>query len=106
MLESVSENRRRQERAVVNSAVKVRSVGARDYSAARAIDISLDGMGLLVPQRLVWGSKVQLRCGDCQLEATVARCVQQGQQYHVGLQLQFRSMADRFPYQQIVAAIG
>ncbi len=97
--------RRRQERRTVQTSARVRAHGACTYRDGMAVDVSLDGLGLLLSDAPAQGSSIHVNCGFCWLEGTVSYCVRRGEGYYVGVQLNFRSPSDRFPYQQVVARL-
>lgn len=105
MVSLAVQERRRQVRRTIHSVASVRHHGASTVRPAIAVDVSLEGMGLLVTERPALGSSIQIRCGQCRVEGTVAYCKPQDQRFFVGVQLHFRSSADRIPYQQVVASL-
>ena len=76
----------------------------------KAIDFSLNGLSLECSRKLPIGATCQVLYshpsrGLCWVEGIILYCTPTEPGFHVGLQLQFRSLADRLPYQQIVLAL-
>ncbi len=81
------------------------------FLKVKAIDLSLDGLSLECSQQMPLGATCQVLYvhpsrGLCWVEGTVLYNRPFADGFHVGLQLQFRSMADRLPYQQLILSLA
>mgnify|MGYP003612824896 CR=1 FL=1 len=81
------------------------------FLKVKAIDLSLDGLSLECSQQMPLGATCQVLYshpsrGLCWVEGTVLYNKPFADGFHVGLQLQFRSMADRLPYQQLILSLA
>lgn len=85
--------------------------GSGPFLKVKAIDLSLDGLSLECPQQMPLGATCQVLYmhpsrGLCWVEGTVLYSKPCAGGFHVGFQLQFRSMADRLPYQQLILSLA
>lgn len=104
-----AEETRAEYRHQVHSQIRYR-VDSGPYAKAIVKELSLHGMGLLLPVELLLGTRVQIlyrhpTLGLSWVEGVVCHRRACQAEFYTGLRLEFRGPADRFPYQALVAQI-